>query len=468
MNPSNTDMYGSNSASSKSSNNKLSDDSNHKSNDNNPSSSNATQTQADSQITALYQSPHRPHLQSLLGHVRRLSRDQVGCRLLQQCLDEDGPGAASAILNEGLPFLGEAMTDPFGNYLFQKILEKVSQEDRLLLIKSVAPRLVNAALNLHGTRSVQKVIEVVAADLHMFPNKDDAARIIVETLQPHIARLCIDSHGNHVVQRILQRLPHSHNRFVFEAVALHVNDVARHRHGCCVIQRCLDFNNENGNESRARTQLVSRIVDTSITLDLMQDAYGNYVVQYVLDVCGDDEAAAVCESVVGNIAPLAVQKFSSNVIEKCLERSSDRVQDLYLQELSHPQHIRQLMSDPFGNYVVQRGLSVATHSQAVYLVEAMKIHLPGMRNTAGGRRILAKITRRFPNFTLGDLSQPQSSTTLQQTSQEELQSQQHQLHGNVAMSNNGMQDYNTAFVSHFYNNDSSNINGGAMVNSNHN
>merc|ERR1719343_1527025 len=41
-------------------------------------------------ISSLYHSPQRPHLSILLGHVRRLSKDQVGCRLLQQSLDEDG------------------------------------------------------------------------------------------------------------------------------------------------------------------------------------------------------------------------------------------------------------------------------------------------------------------------------------------------------------------------------------------
>ena len=57
----------------------------------------------------------------------------------------------------------------------------------------------------------------------------------------------------------------------------------------------------------------------------MQDAYGNYVVQYVLDVCGDDEVHAICESVIGKVCILAIQKFSSNVMEKCLERCTDRV-----------------------------------------------------------------------------------------------------------------------------------------------
>ena len=214
---------------------------------------------------------------------------------------------------------------------------------------------------------------------------------MTKALAPQAARLCIDANGNHVIQRVLQRLPHAHARFVFDAVAAAVGEVARHRHGCCVIQRCLD-----SPKSQARSNLVSNIV--SKALELMQDAYGNYVVQYVLDVCSEEEASAVCQSVAGRVSMLAIQKFSSNVMEKCLEKANDKTQELYLRELSHPDKIKDLMSDPFGNYVVQRGLAVATHAQAVRLVEAMRPHLAGMRNTAGGRRIVAKICRRFPNF----------------------------------------------------------------------
>lgn len=138
----------------------------------------------------------------------------------------------------------------------------------------------------------------------------------------------------------------------------------------------------------------------------MQDAYGNYVVQYVLDVCSDDDVHAVCESVVGKVTLLAIQKFSSNVMEKCLERCTDKVREHYLAELSDSERIRELMMDPFGNYVIQRALAVSTHAQAVNLVEAMKPHLfatgGGIKNTAGGRRILAKISKRFPNFSVGD------------------------------------------------------------------
>jgi len=359
-------------------------------------------------LSSLYSTPQRPPLDALLGQVRRLSRDQVGCRLVQQALDEEGAMAATLILNEGLPFWGEAMVDPFGNYLFQKILEKITAEERVMLVKSVSTRLVNASLNLHGTRSVQKIVELCSLDEEQGYKSegDSAADLLTRALAPAAARLCIDSHGNHVIQRILLKLGHNHSKFVFDAVAESVGDVARHRHGCCVIQRCLD-----SPPSQARSRLVRRIVDKS--LELMQDAYGNYVVQYVLDVCSDEDVHAVCESVVGKVTLLAIQKFSSNVMEKCLERCTDRVKEHYMAELSEPERIRELMMDPFGNYVVQRALSVSTHAQAVRLVEAMRPHLlasqpgtptgqrnGGVRNTAGGRRIMAKICRRFPNFTL--------------------------------------------------------------------
>lgn len=363
-------------------------------------------------IASLYAAPQRPPLDELLGNVRRLSRDQVGCRLLQQALDEEGPMAAAMILEEGLSFWGEAMVDPFGNYLFQKILEKITPSERVILVKSVSARLVNASLNLHGTRSVQKVVELCAADETIMSvdekdsceEKETAASILTRALTPAAARLCIDSHGNHVIQRILLKLPRAHSQFVFDAVAASVGDVARHRHGCCVIQRCLD-----SPPSKARTHLVNRIVEKA--LELMQDAYGNYVVQYVLDVCEDEDVHVVCESIVRRVNSLAIQKFSSNVVEKCLERSTDKVREQYLDELSDPDRIRELMMDPFGNYVIQRALSVATHAQATRLVDAIKPHLlssqqggqsgAGLKNTAGGRRILAKICRRFPNFNLG-------------------------------------------------------------------
>ena len=90
-------------------------------------------------------------------------------------------------------------------------------------------------------------------------------------------------------------------------------EVSTHRHGCCVVQRCLDA--ATPPQRRAMVVEIGRNC-----LQLMQDPYGNYVVQYVLDRCPGDEIRPVTSCPLGRIASLSVQKYSSNVIEKCLEK----------------------------------------------------------------------------------------------------------------------------------------------------
>ncbi len=52
-----------------------------------------------------------------------------------------------------------------------------------------------------------------------------------------------------------------------------------------------------------------------------QDAFGNYVVQYVLELAQPEASRAVMMVLKGQFAELSMQKFSSNVVEKCLKLS---------------------------------------------------------------------------------------------------------------------------------------------------
>jgi hypothetical protein len=56
-----------------------------------------------------------------------LAKDQAGCRFLQKKLDET-PSLANDIFPKLMDKLIELMNDSFGNYLIQKVLEKLSDE----------------------------------------------------------------------------------------------------------------------------------------------------------------------------------------------------------------------------------------------------------------------------------------------------------------------------------------------------
>ncbi|EEY63101.1 uncharacterized protein PITG_14747 [Phytophthora infestans T30-4] len=350
------------------------------------------------------------------NRVFAMSKDQNGCRLLQEQLDyEDRGDLCDVIYQESLEHLAEMMVDPFGNYLFQKLLERVKEKQRLVIIRRVSSNLVAAALNLHGTRSVQKVVEVCATSSSVIEEDFDEEEegeeygyeerpeggkgrrttslpdLIVEALKDDAVRLCIDSNGNHVIQRALQFMKPEYNQFVFDAVCKECTTVGTHRHGCCVLQRCLDAANKT-----QKAEVIAQVERQA--MKLMQDPYGNYVVQYVLDSCTAEEAFGVIMKPLGHIYELSVQKFSSNVIEKCLEKAPERVRQKYIAEITSCPKMNKMLQDQFANYVVQRALCVCAEEQCLLLVKAIRPHLAAMKNTSGGRRITARILKRFPNM----------------------------------------------------------------------
>ncbi|CAB1107770.1 unnamed protein product [Ectocarpus sp. CCAP 1310/34] len=328
-------------------------------------------------------------LEEIDGNVFRMSKDQVSV-LLQLKLDQGDPVFVSKICGEAQPYLSEMMKDPFGNYLFQKIADKVDEDGRTDLVNQVAGQMVEAGMNLHGTRSVQKIIEVCRGT----PSQ---VAVVVSALKDATVPLCLDTNGNHVVQRLLQHLAPTDNAFVFEMLAEACVPVATHRHGCCVIQRAID----------AATVEQSRLLVSQVSkhaLQLMQDPYGNYVVQYVLGICSHDEAVALVNVPLGKVgnekmvAMLSMQKFSSNVIEKCMDRASEEIIVKYVHELADPAAMRPLLQDQYANYVIQKTLQLAPRDAALTLVESIREHLVLMRNSSGGRRMLTRISKRFPSI----------------------------------------------------------------------
>jgi hypothetical protein len=59
---------------------------------------------------------------------------------------------------------------------------------------------------------------------------------------------------------------------------------------------------------------VNEIIRHALTL--VQDPYGNYVVQYVLELGDAKFSDQLIRQFLGHVATLSVQKYSSNVMEK--------------------------------------------------------------------------------------------------------------------------------------------------------
>ncbi|KAK5108886.1 hypothetical protein LTR62_007688 [Meristemomyces frigidus] len=312
----------------------------------------------------------------LIGEIYGLCKDQHGCRFLQRKLDERADNAVQIIFEEIKDHIIELMTDPFGNYLCQKLLECTNDTQRTVLIRNAAPAMTSIALNQHGTRALQKMIEYITTP--------EQTEIIIQALRFDVVQLIQDLNGNHVIQKCLNHLSPENAQFIFDAVGAHCVIVGTHRHGCCVLQRCIDH--ASGLQKGA---LVDHVINNAF--NLVQDPFGNYVVQYILDLSEATFTEPLCRSFAGQVAYLSKQKFSSNVVEKCIRCASNETRRSFVEEITVPHELDKLLRDSFANYVVQTAMDYADEQTKRLLIDNIRPILPAIRHTPYGRRIGTKI-----------------------------------------------------------------------------
>ncbi|CAH8386405.1 unnamed protein product [Eruca vesicaria subsp. sativa] len=299
---------------------------------------------------------------NIYGSVKLMAKDQMGCRALQKLVEEEGTfHDFKFIFREIIHHVVEISMDQFGNYLVQKMVDLCDEEQRTLFVSVLTSKpvdLLEVCLNNYGTRVVQKMIERVKTKRQI--------EMVKSGLEPCCLALVKSLNGFHVIQTCLTSLGPNDNKFVLEVATKYCAEIATHRHGCCVLQCCVA--NTVGEQ---RERLVDEISRNA--LQLSQDPYGNYVVQYIIEQ--NVPAGKLLMQFRMNYAKLATQKFSSHVVEKCLKHYPESRAEI-IRELTSVPNFEYLLQDPFGNYVIQTALSKTKGRVHAKLVE--QVHKYGI------------------------------------------------------------------------------------------
>ncbi|KAL5563866.1 hypothetical protein UlMin_033613 [Ulmus minor] len=316
-------------------------------------------------------------LDEIAGRIYLVAKDQLGCRFLQKKFSEGTRKEIEMIFVEIIDHVVELMTDPFGNYLIQKLLEVCDEDQHMQVLRSITRKpgeLVRISCDMHGTRAVQKVIETLNTQEQFF--------LVVSSLKQNVVTLMKNMNGNHVAQRCLQYLMPDYSEFLFEAATVNCVELATDRHGCCVLQKCLSHSDDEH-----KRRLIYEI--SSNALLLSEDPFGNYVVQYVFELQLSWATSNILNQFEGNYGNLSTQKHSSNVVEKSLNFASEECRNHIIQELIDDPRFEQIMQDPYGNYVIQAALKHSKGTIHGLLVDAIKPYGSVLRTSPFGKKVLS-------------------------------------------------------------------------------
>ncbi|KXN89244.1 hypothetical protein AN958_05998 [Leucoagaricus sp. SymC.cos] len=306
-------------------------------------------------------------LTDITGHIVEFSADQYGSRFIQTKLENAGIEKIRAVYDEIVPtYAMKLMQDVFGNYVIQKLMDFGTQDQRAGLARIVENEIVDLSLNVYGCRVVQKVIELCTAEQQTQ---------LVRKIEPHVLTVVKDTNGNHVIQKFVMTVPPERLSFlrVFRDAA---RQLAIHPYGCRVLQRCLEF---------LPNDYCRGVIDElhGIADNLMQDQFGNYVVQYVLQHGQPHDCVIIAAQMKGLVLKMSRHKFASNVVEKVLIHADSETRRKLVGEILDADHgvdpVHAMMMDAYGNYVIQTALNQVEDDQREHLYARVRSHLMAIK-----------------------------------------------------------------------------------------
>ena len=323
-------------------------------------------------------------------------KDQLYCRQLQNKLDKNINNIKySDEFYENIKFqLIEIIEHQFGNYVIQKFLSVLLFQENKNLFKmiflDIKDKLFEICIHNYGTRVIQKTLEKLDNGNYYKIETTELNDVFKNLIENHLYELCCDKNGNHVYQKLLRVFPKERNQFLYDELIKISFSVSIIQQGATLLQTAFDYSNKEQQE-----KLCSVIIDK--IGDLINDKYGNYTIQTIFKLYNNKINDRIYEYIDNNILKLSKEKFSSNVIDKCIIKDYEKSNKL-IKSIIQKNVIKEIMVDQYGNYVIQKALSISEKDIFLKIIEQIKPILGDLQKTNIGKKIYDKLNQNYKQY----------------------------------------------------------------------
>mmetsp|Transcript_11132 Transcript_11132/g.24127 ORF Transcript_11132/g.24127 Transcript_11132/m.24127 type:complete len:897 (-) Transcript_11132:327-3017(-) len=348
-------------------------------------------------------------IHEIQGHVVEFCLDQNGSRFIQQRLEVADAIEKNAVMDEIIPAIKDLQNDVFGNYVVQKLYEFGTEGMKKDLKGTLEGNMLLLSLQMYGCRVVQKALESL--------DYDDLCELLQE-FDSYVLTCIQDQNGNHVMQKCIEVMSVKAKdaearsgevglsismaqriQFIVDDVLANVKTLCCHPYGCRVLQRmlehCVDYQKT---ATLDKIQLCHKA--------LLDDQYGNYVIQHVLQYGRESDRDSLLKIIVENdLLKLSRQKFASNVVEKLLKYGNSYQRNTIVRQMLRvvtegetsqegvgSSVLLLMVRDAYANYVVQTAIDVVPEgNEKRMLLEELKANEVQLRNYTFAKHIVAKL-----------------------------------------------------------------------------
>ena len=287
------------------------------------------------------------------GNFVNIIKTHKGSRIFQNYLKNTHSDILHQIFLEVNPYLQELLIDPYANYFCRKFFTFLNQKDRTDFLLSIENSLIKLSTNSIGTYPIQGIIEHIGSKIEK--------NIIVKAIKDHIEELSLDPYSSHVIEKILSCFEEEYISFIYDYISQNFLKLAYNANGICLVKKIITFTHK----IKIHEQIKNIVEENS--MELIKHPYGNYVIQVLVDNWDLPEVKQILKLYDNQFTSLSMEKYSSNVMERCIEKSDD-ILSQYINEVCESGKIFEVMKNNFGNYVIQKALRLCSGNDRRKLV----------------------------------------------------------------------------------------------------
>ena len=325
-------------------------------------------------------------------------QDQLYCRQIQTKLEKNIKNLkySEEFYEIIKPRLIEIIEHQFGNYVIQKFLEVLLSQGNKKIFESIFldinEKLFSICIHNYGTRVIQKTLEKFDKINYSKIETEKLNSVFQYMIENHLYELCCDKNGNHVYQKLLKIFPKENNKndFLYDELIKISFKVSIIQQGATLLNAALEQGNENQKE-----ELCEAIVDN--IGDLIIDKYGNYTIQTIFKLMKEKINEKIYKYIDDNLLRLSKEKFSSNVIDKCIIKDYEPSNKL-IQSIIQKNIIKDIIVDQYGNYVVQKALNVSDKDTCKKIFDQIRPMIGELHKTNIGKKIYDKLWQHYKDF----------------------------------------------------------------------
>ena len=294
----------------------------------------------------------------LKGKFIPLMKTQQTSRILQFYLDQTNEDIIHLIFLEISNDIEELILDIYANYFCLKLFYFLNKDDRMIFLNNISHKFDYLSINKISTYPIQCIIEKL--------NTEEEFDLVFNSVKNNLMKLSFDVYGTHVLEKII-------STFNYEKHLIHISkfiidnfiSLVNNSNGLCIVKKeiILEYQRKKGEIFQKLKKL---LLDNSLIL--IQNPFGNYALQMAIDNWDLKDVKEIIESFKGKGHFLSIQKYSSNVIERCIEKDEEFLINFIYEISLDNKTIGILMKNNYGNYVIQTALKVSKNNKNIQMI----------------------------------------------------------------------------------------------------